>query len=56
MNHYQIAEIVVTRPTQIKSALGNRGTFDGNEGDITKSFHPTRRALFLKAGFRGIAT
>ncbi len=53
---YEIAEIVVTRPTQIKSALGNRGTFDGNEGDITKSFHPTRRALFLKAGFRGIAT
>ena len=34
----------------IKSALGNRGTFDGNEGDITKSFHPTRRLLFLKAG------
>ena len=29
-------------PTQIKSAVGNRGTFDPKEKDITKSFDPAQ--------------
>lgn len=30
-------EIVVFEPTQIKSAIGNRGTYDPNDPDITKA-------------------
>ena len=32
-----IAEVVVFQPHQIKSAIGNRGTYDPNDPDITKA-------------------
>lgn len=32
----QITELVVFEPSKIKSAIGNRGTFDTREADITK--------------------
>jgi hypothetical protein len=35
--HDNLSEIAVLHPNQIKSAIGNRGTFDPNESDITKA-------------------
>ena len=36
-NKGEMEEIVAFSPTQIKSATGNRGTFDPNEADMTKA-------------------
>ena len=51
---YEIAEIVVTRPTQIKSAIGNRGTFDPKDAHLNKAwpFPPQVHILFFKSAGR----
>lgn len=47
---------VVFSPTQIKSATGNRGTFDPNDPDITKSTNSTRLQLATAAVEAATAT
>jgi hypothetical protein len=39
----KITEVVVFDPTQVKSAFGNRGEFDGSKADITLSVSPSSR-------------
>lgn len=40
-------EVIAFEPTQIKSATGNRGTFDGTNPDITFSLKPVVRPAFF---------
>ncbi len=47
-----LIEAVAFKPEQIKSAVGNRGTFDPSEADMTKAQGHTRM-LFLKAHIAG---